>query len=65
MRIAWRPGARQDRRIRQLAYFPDAGRPGNGAFRELVISKTPYVALYLRHADEIEIVHVFHGARNR
>jgi plasmid stabilization system protein ParE len=31
--------------------------------RELVISRTPYVAAYAVRGDAIIILHVFHGAR--
>lgn len=31
--------------------------------RELVISRTPYKAVYVVHEDHIEITRVIHGAR--
>lgn len=45
-----------------LEHFPDSGRLGrkNGT-RELVIGKTPYLAVYRKRADRIEILRILHG----
>jgi toxin ParE1/3/4 len=49
----------------RLADFPNIGRPGmaNGT-RELVIV-SPYLLIYEVREDEIRILRVWHGARNR
>ena len=48
----------------KLALFPSLGRPGRVAgSRELVITRTPYVAAYCVRQDAVIILHVFHGAR--
>jgi plasmid stabilization system protein ParE len=45
-----------------LEHFPDSGRSGRKAgTRELVIGKTPYLAVYKRHKDKIEILRLLHG----
>jgi toxin ParE1/3/4 len=49
----------------RLADFPNIDRPGmaNGT-RELVIV-SPYLLIYEVREDEIRILRVWHGARNR
>ena len=48
-----------------LATHPEIGRPGRIAgTRELVIADTPYIVPYRLRGAEIEILAVFHGARN-
>jgi len=50
--------------VRRLTQFPESGRPGriNGT-RELIIRRTPYIAVY-RIADEtVRVLRVLHGAR--
>ena len=46
-----------------LSFFPRIGRPGRIAdTRELVISGTPYIAVY-RLRERIEVLTIYHGAR--
>jgi toxin ParE1/3/4 len=48
----------------QLTVFPMLGRAGRVAgTRELVVLRTPYVIAYRLLADEVTLLHVFHGAR--
>lgn len=50
--------------VRALATQPHSGRPGRvPGTRELVISRTPYVAPYRVRERAIEILRVYHGAR--
>ena len=45
-----------------LLQFPEIGRPGRRpGTRELVISRTPYIAAYRVRGDAIEILRVLHG----
>lgn len=47
-----------------LATHPHIGRAGRvPGTRELVIPNTPFVAPYRVRGDEIEVLAVFHGAR--
>jgi toxin ParE1/3/4 len=47
-----------------LARFPEAGRPGRIAgTRELVVSRTPFIAAYRIRRSKIEILSLLHGAR--
>jgi toxin ParE1/3/4 len=47
-----------------LAAAPHRGRPGRWVgTRELVVTGTPYLAPYRVRAGVIEILRVFHGAR--
>lgn len=51
--------------VRRLADFPHSGRPGQIAgTRELVIPSLLYVVIYRVNADQIEILRVFHTARD-
>jgi toxin ParE1/3/4 len=51
-------------RVRQLARHPHLGRPGRASnTRELVVPGSPYIVVYQVADDRIEIVAVFHGAR--
>jgi len=44
--------------------FPMLGRAGRvEGTRELVVLRTPYVIAYRFLADEVTLLHVFHGAR--
>jgi toxin ParE1/3/4 len=57
-----------DERIRTqvetLAHFSEIGRAGRVAgTRELVISSTPYIAVYRIVADTVRILRILHGAR--
>jgi toxin ParE1/3/4 len=47
-----------------LSANPDIGRPGRvPGTRELVIPQTQFIVPYRVHADTIQILRVFHGAR--
>lgn len=51
-------------RVRSLATHPYLGRPGRIAnTRELVITSTPFIAVYRVADDRLQILAVFHGAR--
>lgn len=50
--------------VRQLLQFPETGRPGRiEGTRELVISRTPYIAAYRITGDTVRILRVLHGAQ--
>ncbi|WP_152017543.1 MULTISPECIES: type II toxin-antitoxin system RelE/ParE family toxin [unclassified Bosea (in: a-proteobacteria)] len=50
--------------VRRLLRFPESGRPGRIAgTRELVVQRTPYIAVYAVTADKIRVLRVLHGAR--
>ena len=50
--------------IQQLIAFPMSGRSGRvPGTRELVISNTPFIAAYAVDYDRIEILAIYHGAR--
>ena len=50
--------------IEQLASFPMLGRPGRIAgTRELVISKTPFIAAYTVQKSRIVVLAIYHGAQ--
>jgi toxin ParE1/3/4 len=50
--------------IGRLAQYPQMGRVGRVAnTRELVINRTPYVAVYQLAEESIIILRVLHGAR--
>jgi plasmid stabilization system protein ParE len=47
-----------------VATFPRSGRSGRIAgTRELVISRTPYIAAYRIAGDTVRILRVLHGSR--
>ncbi|HEX8165590.1 MAG TPA: type II toxin-antitoxin system RelE/ParE family toxin [Beijerinckiaceae bacterium] len=51
--------------VRRLARFPHSGRPGHRAgTRDLVVPRTPYIVPYRVHSRKLEILAVFHGARD-
>jgi toxin ParE1/3/4 len=57
-----------DERIRVqvdgLVRFPESGRPGRiEGIRELVIDRTPYIAVYRIAGDTVRILRVLHGAQ--
>ncbi len=57
-----------DERIRAyiggLARFPQMGRPGRiEGTRELVISRTPYIAAYRVAGETVRVLRVLHGAQ--
>ena len=48
-----------------LAHFPDSGRPGRKTgTRELVIGKTPYLAIYRTQGGALEILRILHGRQS-
>jgi toxin ParE1/3/4 len=48
----------------RLAEFPEIGRPGRvSGTRELVIARTPYVAVYRLFKGGIQIIRLLHGAQ--
>ncbi|MEZ0605813.1 type II toxin-antitoxin system RelE/ParE family toxin [Paraburkholderia sp. IW21] len=50
--------------VRQLLQFPETGRPGRvEGTRELVISRTPYIAAYRITGDTVRILRVLHWAQ--
>jgi toxin ParE1/3/4 len=50
----------------RLARFPELGRPGKvSGTRELVLAHTPYILIYRLRAGYLEILDVWHGARER
>lgn len=52
-----------ERSVEQLVYFPNSGRVGRiRKTRELVITGTPYIVVYLV-GSEITLARVIHGAR--
>ncbi|MGL6076765.1 MAG: type II toxin-antitoxin system RelE/ParE family toxin [Fimbriiglobus sp.] len=51
--------------VDRLAEFPHSGRPGVlPATRELVVTATPYIVVYRVNAGSVEVLRVFHSARN-
>jgi addiction module RelE/StbE family toxin len=51
-------------RVEGLAQFPEMGRVGRvEGTRELVISRTPYIAAYRIAGDTVRILRVLHGAQ--
>lgn len=50
--------------VEQLARFPMSGRPGRvSGTRELVISKTPFIAAYTLRKTKIVVLAIYHGAQ--
>jgi toxin ParE1/3/4 len=50
--------------LRRLLDFPESGRPGRiVGTRELVIPRTPYIAVYSIAADRVRILRILHGAQ--
>ncbi|WP_342744611.1 type II toxin-antitoxin system RelE/ParE family toxin [Paraburkholderia ribeironis] len=50
--------------VRQLLQFPETGRLGRiEGTRELVISRTPYIAAYRITGDSVRILRLLHGAQ--
>jgi toxin ParE1/3/4 len=52
--------------IRSLKSFPQSGRPGREeGTRELVFARLPYIAIYRVKNNAIELLRIWHSARNR
>ncbi|WP_273217741.1 type II toxin-antitoxin system RelE/ParE family toxin [Pseudomonas sp.] len=50
---------------KRLALFPESGRIGRCVgTRELVIDRTPYLAIYLSRDDRVRILRVLHEAQS-
>ncbi len=50
--------------VEQLARFPMLGRPGCiSGTRELVISKTPFIAAYTVQKTRVVVLAIYHGAQ--
>ncbi len=50
--------------LKRLLVFPEIGRPGRvPGTRELVVSRTPYIAAYVIVGDTIRILRILHGAQ--
>ena len=57
---------RIEQRVSALSHFPHSGRPSRREnVRELVISGSPYIAVYRVRSDEIEIIRFFHSSQKR
>jgi len=57
---------RIEERVGALVQFPNTGRPSHReGVRELVISGTPYLAVYRVRGEIIEIIRFFHTSQNR
>ena len=55
---------RIEARVEGLGLFPEMGRSGRiEGTRELVISRTPYIAAYRIGGDTVRILRVLHGAQ--
>lgn len=51
--------------VKALTDQPEMGRPGRiSGTRELVVSNTPFIVPYRVVGSQIEILRVFHGARD-
>jgi plasmid stabilization system protein ParE len=52
--------------VQHLVGNPRAGREGHVAgTREWLISDTPYLVVYRTRDDEVEILRLWHGRKNR
>ncbi len=52
--------------IRSLKDFPQRGRPGREeGTRELVFVRLPWIAIYRLRNDAIEVLRIWHAARDR
>lgn len=54
------------RSVGRLERFPESGRPGRVAgTREVVVPGLPYIVVYAHDDTSVDIVAVFHAARER
>ena len=61
---AYRMAEEIDRQTRLLIDFPEMGRPGRvSGTRELIVSRTPYVAIYRLRNNTVEILRLLHMAQ--
>ena len=61
---AVRIDVRIETELEVLVLTPEIGRPGRlPGTRELVISRTPYIAAYRIEGDEVIVLRVLHGAQ--
>jgi plasmid stabilization system protein ParE len=52
--------------IRELKQWPGRGRPGReGGTREILFPPTPYVAVYRVTEQTINVMRIYHTARDR
>jgi plasmid stabilization system protein ParE len=52
-------------RVRSLKSAPHIGRPGHRVgTRELPLTPLPYVIVYSVRAEDVEILHIYHGAQD-
>ena len=50
--------------VENLKRFPEMGRPGRiEGTRELVLSRTPYIAAYRIAGDAVRVLRLLHGAQ--
>lgn len=55
---------RVDEAVDRLVLFPNSGRVGRvDGTRELVVARTPYIAVYAVDQDEVVILRLLHGAQ--
>jgi toxin ParE1/3/4 len=53
---------RIDKAVNRLSTMPNLGRPGRiSGTRELIVSNTPYLAVYRVQNNRVEILRVLHG----
>ena len=53
-----------ERQVNMLLEHPKMGRPGRvTGTRELVVSSTPFVAIYRLHAQHIEVIRLLHSSQ--
>lgn len=63
-RAAIEQGNRIAHQVGQLVQHPEMGRPGRKqGTRELVISQTPFIAVYRVKGKRIELVRLLHGSQ--
>ena len=53
-----------ERQVDMLMQHPDMGRPGRRqGTRELVIGRTPFIAVYRVKGERIEVLRLLHGSQ--